>query len=143
VRGESYLFDEAIGRLYAQAQSGQAPVQAKAAAFGKTSVSVAPKRTSVKLRLADGSETDCRAGIHLARETHLWTIFRDIPFSEAKARAIFDKAIVEPERFGLIHAVLGTDEVPVKPVHPFADRFPTDTTTLLRFCRQGRPAGLS
>lgn len=71
---------------------------------------ITQERTSIKLRLADGSETDCRAGIHLAREAHLRTIFRDIPFSEAKARAIFDKAIVEPERFGLIYAVPGADE---------------------------------
>ncbi|GAB2188359.1 hypothetical protein [Roseibium sp. LAB1] len=68
------------------------------------------QRTGIKLRLADGSETDCRAGIHLAREAHLRTIFRDIPFSETKARAIFNKAMSEPERFGLIYAVLGVDE---------------------------------
>ncbi|UFI06646.1 hypothetical protein [Roseibium aggregatum] len=71
---------------------------------------IAQERTSIKLRLADGSETDCRAGIHLAREAHLRPIFRDIPFSEAKARAIFDKAKVEPERFGLNYAVLGADK---------------------------------
>jgi len=70
----------------------------------------APRRTSVKIRLADGSESDCRAGIYLAREAHNRTIFRDIAFSETKARAIFDKAIVEPERFGLIYAVPGADE---------------------------------
>ncbi|WP_103225277.1 hypothetical protein [Roseibium marinum] len=57
------------------------------------------KRSSVKPRLADGSETDCRAGIHLAREVHLKTIFRDIAFSEGKARAIFDKAVAQPEGF--------------------------------------------
>lgn len=68
---------------------------------------ITQERTSIKLRLADGSETDCRAGIHLAREAHLRTIFRDIPFSEFKARAIFDKAMAEPERFGLIYAVPG------------------------------------
>ncbi|TYC78818.1 hypothetical protein FMN63_02845 [Stappia sp. BW2] len=109
MKGKSDLSDEAKGRPVVQAQAGQVPVQAKSVAFGKTSVSVRPKRTSVKLRLADGSETDCRAEIHLAREAHLRTIFRDIPFSEAKARAIFDKAIVEPERFGLINAVPGPD----------------------------------
>ncbi|MEM5585969.1 hypothetical protein WNZ15_26185 [Roseibium sp. AS2] len=69
-----------------------------------------PARTSVKIRLADGSETDCRAGVHLAREAHLHTVFRDIPFSEDKAKAIFDKAIGQPERFGLIYAVPGADE---------------------------------
>lgn len=71
---------------------------------------VVPQRSSVKIRLADGSESDCRAGIYLAREAHQRTIFRDIAFSETKARAIFDKAIVEPERFGLIYAVPGADE---------------------------------
>lgn len=71
---------------------------------------ITQERTSIKLRLADGSETDCRAGIHLAREAHLRTIFRDIPFLEAKARAIFDEAIVAPERFGLIYVVPSADE---------------------------------
>ncbi len=71
-------------------------------------------RTSIKLRLADGSETDCRAGIHLAREAHLRTIFRDIPFSETKARAIFNKAMSEPERFGLNYAVSGVDKPPAE-----------------------------
>ncbi|QFT70838.1 hypothetical protein FIU93_28895 (plasmid) [Labrenzia sp. THAF35] len=66
-------------------------------------------RTSIKLRLAVGSETYCRASIHLARETHLRTIFRDFRFSEFKARAIFDKAMVAPERVGLIDAVPGAD----------------------------------
>ncbi|MEP1557512.1 MAG: hypothetical protein ABJJ90_12370 [Lentilitoribacter sp.] len=69
----------------------------------------APLRTSVKIRLADGSETDCRAGVHLAREAHLHTVFRNIPFSEDKAKAIFDKAIDQPERFGLIYAVPGAE----------------------------------
>eukprot|EP00903_Cladosiphon_okamuranus_P001208 g1206.t1 len=70
----------------------------------------APGRTSVKIRLANGTESDCRAGIFLAREAHQRTIFRNIPFSEAKARAIFDKAVRQPERFGLIYAVPGADE---------------------------------
>ncbi|POF28115.1 hypothetical protein [Roseibium marinum] len=69
----------------------------------------APLRASVKIRLADGSSTDCRTGIHLAREAHLHTIFRDIPFSETKARAIYDKAMAEPDRFGLIYAVPGAE----------------------------------
>ncbi|MEM5585973.1 hypothetical protein WNZ15_26235 [Roseibium sp. AS2] len=107
---DSDLSDEAMGRPVAQAQAGQVPVQAKAAAFGKTSVLAPPKRTSVKLRLADGSETDCRAGIHLARGAHRHTVFRGIPFSEDKARAIFDKAVTQPERFELIFAVPGADE---------------------------------
>jgi hypothetical protein len=53
-------------------------------------------------RPAVGSETYCRASIHLAREAHLRTIYRDFRFSEFKARAIFDKATVAPERVGLI-----------------------------------------
>jgi len=70
----------------------------------------APKRTTVKIRLADGSESDCRAGVFLAREAHQRTIFRDIAFSEDKARAIFDKAVNESNRFGLIYAAPGADE---------------------------------
>lgn len=62
------------------------------------------------VRLIDGSETDYRAGVYLAREAHQNTIFRDIPFSEAKARAIFDKAMAQPGRFGLIYAAPGGDE---------------------------------
>ncbi|MEM5582579.1 hypothetical protein WNZ15_08975 [Roseibium sp. AS2] len=69
-----------------------------------------PSRPGLKIRLADGSEADCRAGIHLAREAHLHTAFRDIPFSEDKARAIFEKTTCQPERFGLIYAVPGVDE---------------------------------
>ncbi len=59
------------------------------------------------VRLANGSEADYRAGVYLAREAHQNTIFRDIPFSEAKARAIFDNAMAQPSRFGLIYAVPG------------------------------------
>jgi hypothetical protein len=83
---------------------GEAPAQTEATIYGDAAVSEKPTRASVKLRLADGSESDCRAGIHLAREAHLRTIFRDIAFSETKARAIFDKAMAEPERFGLRYA---------------------------------------
>lgn len=62
------------------------------------------------VRLADGSEADYRAGVYLAREAHQNTIFRDIPFSEEKARAIFEKATTQPNRFGLIYAVSGGGE---------------------------------
>ena len=41
-----------------------------------------PVRTSVKIRLVNGFESDCRAGAYLAREAHQRTIFRDIVFSE-------------------------------------------------------------
>ncbi|MET1414722.1 hypothetical protein ABVF61_20795 [Roseibium sp. HPY-6] len=54
------------------------------------------------VRLADGSEADYRAGVYLAREAHQNTIFRDIPFSEEKARTIFEKATAQPNRFGLL-----------------------------------------
>ncbi|MBG6163790.1 GNAT superfamily N-acetyltransferase [Labrenzia sp. EL_195] len=66
-----------------------------------------PANGNMVVRLADGSEADYRAGVYLAREAHRNTIFRDIPFSEAKARAIFDKAMAQPNRFGLIYAVPG------------------------------------
>ncbi|MCK7615116.1 hypothetical protein [Roseibium sediminicola] len=89
--------------------SGYAPARSEIPAAG-VGAGAGPtrKRNSVKLRLADGSESDCRAGIHLAREAHLRTIFRDIAFSETKARAIFDKAMAEPERFGPIYANVQT-----------------------------------
>lgn len=62
------------------------------------------------VRLADGSEADYRAGVYLAREAHQNTIFRDIAFSEEKARAIFEKATAQPNQFGLIYAVPGGGE---------------------------------
>ncbi|MEM5585965.1 hypothetical protein WNZ15_26165 [Roseibium sp. AS2] len=80
------------------------------AAARKASGADAPLRTSVKIRLADGSDADCLAGVLLAREAHGRTIFRDIPFSDDKARAIFDKATGQRDRFGLIYAVPGVDE---------------------------------
>ncbi|POF28113.1 hypothetical protein CLV41_11747 [Roseibium marinum] len=61
-------------------------------------------RPGLTLRIADGSEADSRAGVHLAREVHGRPIFRDIPFSEDKALTIFDKATSQPERFGLTYA---------------------------------------
>ncbi|WP_282046562.1 hypothetical protein [Roseibium album] len=69
-----------------------------------------PANGNMVVRLADGSDADYRAGVYLAREAHQNTIFRDIPFSEAKARAIFDKAMANPGRFGLIYAVPGGGE---------------------------------
>ncbi|MEP1575753.1 hypothetical protein [Roseibium album] len=64
-------------------------------------------QANMVVRLADGSEADYRAGVYLAREAHQNTIFRDIPFSEEKARAIFEKATAQPNRFGLIYAIPG------------------------------------
>ncbi|WP_152502797.1 GNAT family N-acetyltransferase [Labrenzia sp. THAF82] len=68
-------------------------------------------KSNMTVRLANGSESDCRAGVFLAQEAHRNTIFRDIPFSEDKARAVFEKAIAEPGRFGLIYAVPSDDEL--------------------------------
>jgi hypothetical protein len=65
-------------------------------------------------RLANGSEADWQAACYLAREAHLNTIFRDIPFAEEKARAIHDRACKYPDRFGLIFATPNTSE-PLKP----------------------------
>ncbi|TYC53804.1 hypothetical protein FMN50_13605 [Rhodobacterales bacterium] len=61
------------------------------------------------VRIAGGMEADYRAGLHLAREAHQHTLFRDIPFSEDKARAIFERATARPDRNGLIYAVPGMD----------------------------------
>jgi GNAT superfamily N-acetyltransferase len=108
------------GRVFAGAATGgvpggapardEAPRRAVAAAGSRpTRRASARGKPGLTLRLADGSEADCRAGIHLAREAHGRTIFRDIPFSEDKARAIYTKAVAQPERFGLIYAVPGAD----------------------------------
>lgn len=70
----------------------------------------AQHRGNMVVRLADGSEADYRAGVYLAREAHQNTIFRDIPFSETKARAIFEKATAQQNRFGLVYAVPGGGE---------------------------------
>ncbi|MES0884462.1 hypothetical protein [Roseibium sp. SCP14] len=72
-------------------------------------VSSESKHTNLTVRLVNGSEEDYRAGIHLAHEAHQDTIFRDIPFSEDKARAIIDRALAQPDRNGLIYAVSGSD----------------------------------
>jgi hypothetical protein len=66
------------------------------------------------VRLADCSETDWWAACYLAREAHLNTIFRDIPFVEEKARAIYDRACKELDRFGLIFVAPSISE-PLKP----------------------------
>ncbi len=50
------------------------------------------------LRLADGFESDCVAGFHLAREMRQHRGFRDIPFSIDKVRVIFKTAKGRPDR---------------------------------------------
>ena len=72
-------------------------------------VSSESKHTNLTVRLVNGSEGDYRAGIHLAREAHQNTIFRDIPFSEVMARVIIDRVMAQPDRNGLIYAVSGSD----------------------------------
>ncbi|WP_152502794.1 hypothetical protein [Labrenzia sp. THAF82] len=47
--------------------------------------------SNMTVRLANGSESDYRAGVFLAREAHRNTIFRDIPFSEDKAQLVFER----------------------------------------------------
>ncbi|WFE88609.1 hypothetical protein K1718_20945 [Roseibium porphyridii] len=93
---EEVLPPDDLGQV-GEVQSGQAPVSPR------------PK-SNMTVRLANGSESDCRAGVFLAREAHRNTIFREIPFSEDKARAIFEKATSRPDRFGLIYAVPSADE---------------------------------
>ncbi|MEJ8476856.1 hypothetical protein [Roseibium algae] len=61
-----------------------------------------------QIRLAQPTEADFRAGVDLARASHERTLFRDIPFSEDKARSIFERATSQPERYGLLYAVLPT-----------------------------------
>ena len=56
------------------------------------------------VRLAVDTAGDFRAGLALAEAMHRRTVFRDIPFSEKKARALFDRALADPARFGLIYA---------------------------------------
>jgi hypothetical protein len=73
------------------------------------------------VRLANGSEADWQAACYLAREAHLNTSFRDIPFAEEKARAIYDRACKDPGCIGLVLATPNTSE-PLKPdsLHGFA-----------------------
>jgi len=94
----------------ASGATGPSASEADAQSRGEGTAKSALVRTSVKIRLVNGSVSDCRAGVYLAREAHHRTIFRDIAFSEDKARAIFDKAVHQPERCGLIYAVPGADE---------------------------------
>jgi len=89
----------------------------------------ASPRTSVKIRLADGSESDCRAWVFPAREAHQTTIFRDIAFSEKKARAIYERAVRQPERYGLVYAVPGV-------VEPLAKDGLFDLKTRERCCKK-------
>lgn len=66
---------------------------------------------SLRMRLAENTEADWQAALELARDAHGRTIFREIPFSEKKARTIFERAIAKPNQFGLIFAVSGTPSV--------------------------------
>lgn len=63
------------------------------------------RRPSLHIRLAQDTEWDWQASFRLAREAHQNTIFNAIPISETKVRAIFDRAITQPDRFGLIYAL--------------------------------------
>ncbi|TYC63077.1 hypothetical protein FMN63_28905 [Stappia sp. BW2] len=85
VTSAATIYGASIG-YFNQAQTGQVSIPVTAASFGKEAVSDISKRTSINLRPADGSETDCRVGIHLAREAHLRTIFRDIPSLKPRLR---------------------------------------------------------
>ncbi|WP_425089657.1 N-acetyltransferase family protein [Stappia sp.] len=58
----------------------------------------------LRLRLARNDKSDYRAALALAREFHGRTMFRDSPFSEAKARRLFERAVAQPERYGLVLA---------------------------------------
>lgn len=64
-------------------------------------------RRGVKIRLAENTEADFQAGMRIVRDVHARTIFSDIPVSEKKARAIFERALKDPDRFGIICAVPG------------------------------------
>ncbi|CTQ53450.1 hypothetical protein LP7551_01972 [Roseibium album] len=71
-------------------------------------------QSNMIVRPANGSEADWQAAHYLAPEAHQNAIFRDIPFAEEKARAIYDRARKDPDRFGLIFAAPNTSE-PLKP----------------------------
>ena len=58
----------------------------------------------LRLRLARNDESDFRAALALARGFHERTIFRDSPFSEAKARRLLERSVAQRERYGLILA---------------------------------------
>ncbi len=67
----------------------------------------------ILVRLARDSEADFNAAFDLVRDAHNRTIFRDIPFSERKARALFDKVVRQPDQHGLLLATLNEEEKPV------------------------------
>lgn len=67
----------------------------------------------ILVRLARDSEADFTAAFDLVRDAHERTIFRDIPFSERKARALFDKVVRQPDQHGLLLATLNEAERPV------------------------------
>ncbi|GGE93666.1 hypothetical protein GCM10007285_21640 [Stappia taiwanensis] len=58
----------------------------------------------VRLRLVRDTQEDLAAALSLARKMHAQTIFRDSPFSDAKAQALVRRAIERPDRSGLILA---------------------------------------
>ncbi len=71
------------------------------------------KSGRILVRLARDSEADFTAAFDLVRDAHERTIFRDIPFSERKARALFDKVVRQPDQHGLLLATLNEAEKPV------------------------------
>ncbi len=71
------------------------------------------KSGRILVRLARDSEADFTAAFDLVRDAHERTIFRDIPFSERKARALFDKVVRQPDQHGLLLATLNEEEKPV------------------------------
>ena len=58
----------------------------------------------VRLRLARDTEANFQKGLALARNLHAQTLFRDLAFSEAKARALFQRVFARPDKAGLIYA---------------------------------------
>lgn len=86
---------------------------AGAGASGRASAGSATNSSRIVVRLARDTEADFAAAFDLVKDAHERTIFRDIPFSERKARALFDKVIQQPDQHGLLLAMLAEVEKPV------------------------------
>lgn len=99
--------EEDLRRQDGEGTTQTAP-QSKQVGMSTNSVpEVGPRRASsrrVRLRVARDTELDYRAALALAKALHARTLFHDLPFSEAKAKALFRRAIDRPELCCLILA---------------------------------------
>lgn len=97
----------------ASGETGTAvPVKASQASIRSTT-GAATSASQIVVRLARDNEVDFAAAYGLVKDAHERTIFQDIPFSDRKARALFDKVVRQPDQHGLLLATLSKEETPV------------------------------